>query len=290
MKGIILKGIGGFYYVRTEDGVIECKARGKFRYDSMKPMVGDEVDIDLDKNNKGFIVKIHERSSQLIRPTVANVTQAYVVFAIKHPDINFDLLNRFLVLCEYNNIKAKVCLNKVDLCTEEEKKEIKDKINDIGYDVFFINAKKKEGLDDLNSGLKDNITVLCGPSGVGKSTLINDFVGSIHMETGNVSEKIGRGKHTTRHSEIIEINEGYLVDTPGFSTLDMNFINKDELKNAFPEFDDYIGMCKFRGCNHYKEPGCAVKEAVEDGKINKSRYEFYIKTFNEIQDGGNKKW
>ena len=144
MKGIILKGIGGFYYVRTEDGVIECKARGKVRYDSMKPMVGDEVDIDLDKNNKGFIVKIHERSSQLIRPTVANVTQAYVVFAIKHPDINFDLLNRFLVLCEYNNIKAKVCLNKVDLCTEEEKKEIKDKINDIGYDVFFINAKKKE--------------------------------------------------------------------------------------------------------------------------------------------------
>ena len=290
MKGIILKGIGGFYYVRTEDGVIECKARGKFRYDSMKPMVGDEVDIDLDKNNKGFIVKIHERSSQLIRPTVSNVTQAYVVFAMKHPDINFDLLNRFLVLCEYNNIKAKVCLNKVDLCTEEEKKKIKDKINDIGYDVFFINAKKQEGLDDLNAGLKDNITVLCGPSGVGKSTLINDFIGSVHMETGNVSEKIGRGKHTTRHSEIIEINEGYLVDTPGFSTLDMNFINKDELKNAFPEFYEYLGQCKFRGCNHYKEPGCAVKQAVEEGKINKSRYDFYIKTFNEIQDGGNRKW
>lgn len=290
MKGIILKGIGGFYYVRTEDGVIECKARGKFRYDSMKPMVGDEVDIDLDKNNKGFIVKIHERSSQLIRPTVSNVTQAYVVFAMKHPDINFDLLNRFLVLCEYNNIKAKVCLNKVDLCTEEEKKKIKDNINDIGYDVFFINAKKQEGLDDLNAGLKDNITVLCGPSGVGKSTLINDFIGSVHMETGNVSEKIGRGKHTTRHSEIIEINEGYLVDTPGFSTLDMNFINKDELKNAFPEFDEYLGQCKFRGCNHYKEPGCAVKQAVEEGKINKSRYDFYIKTFNEIQDGGNRKW
>lgn len=290
MKGIILKGIGGFYYVRTEDGVIECKARGKFRYDSMKPMVGDEVDIDLDKNNKGFIVKIHERSSQLIRPTVSNVTQAYVVFAMKHPDINFDLLNRFLVLCEYNNIKAKVCLNKVDLCTEEEKKKIKDNINDIGYDVFFINAKKQEGLDNLNAGLKDNITVLCGPSGVGKSTLINDFIGSVHMETGNVSEKIGRGKHTTRHSEIIEINEGYLVDTPGFSTLDMNFINKDELKNAFPEFDEYLGQCKFRGCNHYKEPGCAVKQAVEEGKINKSRYDFYIKTFNEIQDGGNRKW
>lgn len=290
MKGIILKGIGGFYYVKTDAGLIECKARGKFRYNSLKPMVGDKVDIDIDKNNKGFITNIYERTSELIRPTVANVTQSYVVFAAKNPDINFDLLNRFLVLCEHNNIKAKVCINKVDLCTDEEKENIKSIINNIGYDVYFINAKKQIGLDVLKEHLKDNITVLCGPSGVGKSTLINDFIGKLHMETGSVSEKIKRGKHTTRHSEIIDINNGFLVDTPGFSTLDMNFINKDDLKDSFPEFNKYIGQCKFRGCNHYKEPGCAVKAAVENGEINRYRYDFYIKTFLEIENGGNRKW
>lgn len=290
MEGIILKGIGGFYYVKTEQGIIECKARGKFRYDSLKPMVGDKVTIEVDKSNKGYIIEIHERTSELIRPTVANVTQAYVVFAIKSPDINFDLLNRFLVLCEYNHIHAKVCLNKVDLCSEEEKTELKNRINSIGYDVCFINAKKHLMIEGLKEGLEGNVTVLCGPSGAGKSTLINAFTESVRMETGEVSAKIGRGKHTTRHSELIEINQGFLVDTPGFSTLNMDFINDDELKYAFPEFDEYYNECKFRGCNHYKEPNCAVKKAVEEGKVNKSRYDFYIRTLEELLNGRNTKW
>lgn len=281
MEGIIIKGIGGFYYIKTDEGIIECKARGKFRYNSLKPMVGDRVTIKVE-NGKGVIEDIHERSSELIRPTVANVTQAFVVFAIKNPDINLDLLNRFLTLCEYNDIHAVVCLNKEDLCTEEEKENLKELINDIGYEVLFINAKEGKGFDALKERLEHNITVLCGPSGAGKSTLLNSFIDREHMETGSVSEKIGRGKHTTRHSELIDVENGYLVDTPGFTTLDVTFIDRDSLKYCFPEFNDYNNLCKFNGCNHYKEPKCAVKEAVEEGKINKLRYDFYIKTLEEI--------
>ena len=281
MEGIIIKGIGGFYYIKTDEGILECKARGKFRYNSLKPMVGDRVTIKVE-NGKGVIEAIHERSSELIRPTVANVTQAFVVFAIKNPDINLDLLNRFLTLCEYNDIHAVVCLNKEDLCTEEEKENLKELINDIGYEVLFINAKEGKGFDALKERLEHNITVLCGPSGAGKSTLLNSFIDREHMETGSVSEKIGRGKHTTRHSELIDVDNGYLVDTPGFTTLDVTFIDRDSLKYCFPEFNDYNNLCKFNGCNHYKEPKCAVKEAVEEGKINKLRYDFYIKTLEEI--------
>lgn len=281
MEGRIIKGIGGFYYIKTDDGIIECKARGKFRYNSLKPMVGDKVDIVVE-NGKGVIEKIYERTSELIRPTVSNVTRAFVVFAIKNPDIQFELLNRFLVLCEYNDIEAIVCLNKEDLCSEDEKKQIEESIKEIGYEVLFINAKAKKGLDDLEKKLENNITVLCGPSGAGKSTLLNALIKTEHMETGEVSEKIGRGKHTTRHSELIEIENGYLVDTPGFSTLDLNFMEKDELKYCFPEFNKYQDECKFRGCNHYKEPSCAIKENVENGNINKLRYEFYIKRLEEI--------
>ena len=267
MEGIIIKGIGGFYYIKTDEGIIECKARGKFRYNSLKPMVGDRVAIKVE-NGKGVIEDIHERSSELIRPTVANVTQAFVVFAIKNPDINLDLLNRFLTLCEYNDIHAVVCLNKEDLCTEEEKENLKELINDIGYEVLFINAKEGKGFDALKERLEHNITVLCGPSGAGKSTLLNSFIDREHMETGSVSEKIGRGKHTTRHSELIDVDNGYLVDTPGFTTLDVTFIDRDSLKYCFPEFNDYNNLCKFNGCNHYKEPKCAVKEAVEIGRAH----------------------
>lgn len=284
MKGKIIKGIGGFYYIKTDEGIIECKARGKFRHKSLKPMVGDNVEI-LIENGKGTIEKIDDRTSELIRPTVANVTQAFVVFAIKNPDLNFDLLNRFLVLCESNNIKAIVALNKIDLVNEEERKELKEKINAIGYEVLFINAKKGIGIDNLKERLEGNVTVLCGPSGAGKSTLINTLTDILHMETGEVSEKIGRGKHTTRHSELIDVSNGYIVDTPGFSTLDVTFIDKDDLRYCFPDFEEYNNECKYRGCLHHKEPGCAVKGAVEEGKINKYRYEFYIRTLEEILKG-----
>ncbi|MDY4250980.1 MULTISPECIES: ribosome small subunit-dependent GTPase A [unclassified Clostridium] len=289
MEGKIIKGIGGFYYVKTKEEVIECKARGKFRHKDMKPMVGDNVLINV-SNGKGVIEDILERTSELIRPTVANVTQAFVVFAIKNPDLNFDLLNRFLILCEYNNINSIVCLNKMDLASEEEKEEVKKKINDIGYDVLFINAKKGLGIEVLKEMLSGEETVLCGPSGAGKSTLINTLLNRTHMETGVVSEKIGRGKHTTRHSELIEIENGYLVDSPGFSNIDISFMDKENLRYSFPEFEEYNHNCKFRGCLHNKEPQCAVKKALSEGKINEYRYNFYIRILEELQEGEKYKW
>ena len=290
MNGKIIKGIGGFYYIKTENGIIECKARGKFRHKDIKPMVGDNVTIAIEKG-KGVIEEIHERSSELLRPTVANVSLAFIVFAIKNPDINFDLLNKFLVLCEYNNIDVIVCLNKIDLVDEKEREEIKKRINDIGYEVLYINAKKGIGIDILKEKMKSNITVLCGPSGAGKSTLINKLSEKEHMETGSVSEKLGRGKHTTRHSELIDIEDGYIVDTPGFSTLEIrDLMDKDSLKYCFPEFIEYNEGCKYRGCLHNKEPNCAVKEAVEEGKINKYRYNFYVKTLEEIIEEEKNKW
>lgn len=289
MEGKIIKGIGGFYYIKTKDGIVECKARGKFRYKDMKPMVGDNVDINI-SNGKGVIEDINERVSELIRPSVANVTQAFVVFAVKNPDINFDLLNKFLILCEYNNIKAIVCLNKVDLATEDEKKEIEKMINDIGYEVLFINAKRGLGIELLKKRLNNNETVLCGPSGAGKSTLINTLINRSHMETGVVSEKIGRGKHTTRHSELIEIENGYLVDSPGFSNISINFINKEELRYCFPEFEEYNHKCKFTGCLHNKEPQCAVKKALDNEEINQYRYNIYIRILEELLEEEKHKW
>lgn len=239
MNGKIIKGIGGFYYIKTEEGLIECKARGKFRHKDIKPMVGDNVTIKIE-NGKGVIEEIHKRTSELVRPTVANVSLAFIVFAVKNPDINFDLLNKFLVLCEYNNIEVIVCLNKIDLVSEEEREEIKKRINDIGYEVLFINAKQGIGIERLKEKIEGNVTVFCGPSGAGKSTLINKLADKEHMETGKVSEKLGRGKHTTRHSELIEVADGYIVDTPGFSTLEIkDLMDKNSLKYCFPEFSQY---------------------------------------------------
>ena len=290
MNGKIIKGIGGFYYIKTDEGLIECKARGKFRHKDMKPMVGDDVTIKIE-NGKGVIEEIHKRTSELIRPTVANVSLAFIVFAVKNPDINFDLLNKFLILCEYNNIEVVVCLNKVDLVSEEEREEIKKRINDIGYEVLYINAKEGIGIERLKERIQGNITVLCGPSGAGKSTLINKLADKEHMETGSVSVKLGRGKHTTRHSELIEIEDGYIVDTPGFSTLEIkDLMDKNDLKYCFPEFTEYNDKCKYRGCLHYKEPKCVLKEAVEEGKVNKYRYNFYVKSLEEIMKEEKNKW
>lgn len=290
MNGKIIKGIGGFYYIKTENGLIECKARGKFRHKDIKPMVGDDVTIKME-NGKGVIEEIHKRTSELVRPTVANVSLAFIVFAVKNPDINFDLLNKFLILCEFNNIEVVVCLNKVDLVSEEEREEIKKRINDIGYEVLYINAKEGIGIERLKERIQGNITVLCGPSGAGKSTLINQLADKEHMETGTVSVKLGRGKHTTRHSELIEIEDGYIVDTPGFSTLEIkDLMDKNDLKYCFPEFTEYNDKCKYRGCLHYKEPKCALKEAVDEGIVNKYRYDFYIKSLEEIMKEEKNKW
>jgi ribosome biogenesis GTPase len=282
MKGTIIKGIGGFYYVKTEDGVTECKARGKFRYNELTPMVGDLVEIDV-VNNKGSIEKIFDRSTELVRPAVSNVTQAFVVFALKNPEINEDLLNKFLISCEYNSLKVVVCFNKSDLASEKDNDIVKH-LRSANYDIVVLHAKGDDELIELRTRLKDNITVFCGPSGVGKSTMLNKLVGAKVMETGEISSRLQRGKHTTRHSELIEIEGGFVVDTPGFSILDIDFIPKDQLQYCFPEFEPYINSCKYRGCLHNKEPECAVKKAVEEENIYLERYNFYKKLIEEYKD------
>lgn len=281
MIGTIIKGIAGFYYVKVEEDVIECKARGKFRFNELTPLVGDKVEITV-KNNKGVIDKILPRSSELLRPNVANVTQAFVVFAVKNPDINFELLNRFLVLCEMNDLKILVCINKKDLASEEEHNYIDSYFRSTGYEYHYIGAKKGDGLDDISAHLKNNVTVVCGPSGAGKSTLINKLCGSEVMQTGEISQKSSRGKHTTRHSELIGVENGFIVDTPGFSSLDIKDITKQELQHLFPEFEDYKYGCKFKGCLHFKEPNCSVKDAVAKGLINEVRYNSYLSILDEI--------
>lgn len=283
MDGTIVKGIGGFYYIKVNDDVIECKARGKFRHNELTPTVGDKVEINV-KDNKGVIEKIYPRSSELVRPSVANVTQAFIVFTFKNPDLNLDLLNKFLLLCEKNNLKVVICFNKIDLIDLKDYENILDMFKNADYDYVFLNAKSALGIDILEDKLANNITVFCGPSGVGKSTICNKLIGRELMETGNISEKSSRGKHTTRHSELIESKQGFIVDTPGFSSLEITDIAKEDLQYFFPDFRNYRNSCKFNGCLHYKEPSCLVKEAVEEDKINKLRYKFYIKTLEELMN------
>lgn len=283
MEGVITKGIGGFYYIKVHDKIYECKARGKFRNNNLSPVVGDRVIISLSQE-KGVIEKILPRRNYLIRPTVANITQAFIVVSIKNPDINIELLNKFLLLCEYNNIKAVVIFNKIDLVDDLDNNDVINMIKDCNYKYYLIKAKEKQGIDMLSPLLMQNTTVFCGPSGVGKSTLLNSLTGSFLMETGDISERLKRGKHTTRHSELIEYKDGFIVDTPGFSSLDISSIEANELKNFFPEFHQYLGECKFNGCLHYKEPNCAIKNALEKYEINKIRYDFYIKILEELKD------
>lgn len=281
MEGLILKGIGGFYYVKSGNNIIECKARGKFRNKNLVPLVGDKVKINYE-NGKGIIEDIYERDSELIRPAVANVTQAIIVFTVKEPDINSDLINKFILQCEYKNLKIVICFNKIDLLSNYKYHPVVKMILDAGYDVIFTNAKKNVGLDQIKNKINGEISVICGPSGVGKSTILNELIGYSLMEVGDVSNKLGRGKHTTRHSEIVEAYGGFIVDTPGFSSVSIDYLASEELKYYFPEFNNYNHKCKFRGCLHYKEPNCIVKELVEKGIINKMRYDFYTNVLNEL--------
>lgn len=283
MQGIIVKGIAGFYYVKVDEDIFECKARGKFRHNELSPLVGDKVEFDV-QNGKGFIMDILPRSCSLIRPAIANVTQAIIVFAVKNPDFSTDLLNKFLIQCEAKGLKVIICFNKIDLVSKEELEEKISFVNSIGYKVICSRAKQGEGIEKIKEQLHNNITVLCGPSGVGKSTILNSILGRNAMETGDISERLKRGKHTTRHCELIEIKGGYIADSPGFSSLDISDIKKEDLQNCFPEFNEYKNDCRFSTCMHNKEPGCAVKEAVLKDEINKNRYDFYVKTLEEIQN------
>ena len=288
MQGKIIKGIAGFYYVHVvESGLYECKAKGIFRKEKMKPLGGDIVEIDIldETEKKGNITEIIERKNELIRPAVANIDQALVVFAVTKPKPHFNLLDRFLIMMESKDIPVVLCFNKKDIATEPEIQELKDIYEKCGYQIVFTSALEEENTEELKDLLHGKTTAIAGPSGVGKSSLINIFQPNANMETGSISEKIERGKHTTRHSELIWIEDNtYIMDTPGFSSLYTNEFEKEELKYYFTEFSEYEGQCRFLGCDHIHEPGCAVKQALDEGKIHPVRYTNYLEMYNELKE------
>lgn len=288
MKGKIIKGIAGFYYVHDgRSKIYECKAKGVFRNRNIKPLVGDDVEFMVldEKEGTGNIDAILPRKNKLIRPAVSNVDQAVVVFAVTEPLPNLNLLDRFLVMMERQEIPVIICFNKIDLSGGKEIEELRAIYGPAGYTLHFISTYEAAGLEKLHELIAGKATVLAGPSGVGKSSITNFLQPEARMETGVVSEKIKRGKHTTRHSELFFVENGtYMMDTPGFSSMYIEDLEPNELKDYFPEFSEYEEECRFLGCIHVGEKVCGVKTAVADGKISRSRYDNYLLLYQELKD------
>ena len=288
MQGKIVKGIAGFYYIHVVgSGVYECKAKGIFRKEKIKPLVGDNVVIEvLDENEKtGNIIRVLPRSNELIRPAVANIDQALVVFSVIKPCPHLSLLNRFLVMMESRQIPVILCFYKEDIAQDFQIEALEQIYSKCGYPCIFTSALEQTNIDRVRKLLKGKTTAIAGPSGVGKSSIINVLQPEARMETGDISKKIERGKHTTRHSELFLVDkDSYIMDTPGFSSLYVNDFEKEELKDYFPEFQRYEGACRFDGCSHTHEPDCAVKKGVADGEIAVARYDSYKEIYEELKD------
>ena len=285
IHGIITKGVGGFYYVKTSDDLIECRARGNFREENITPLVGDNVKIRISsEDNSGYIDEICKRKTQLKRPAVANITQAIIVMSIKEPDINTWLLDRFIIMAENEGLNIVICINKIDINLDKSL-IIKKIYEDIGYEVLITSIEDNSGIEELRKSLENNTSVFAGPSGVGKSSLLNLINPKYKLETGSISSKNKRGKHTTRHTELLYLEENsYVLDSPGFSSLDISFIEDErQLKQYFLEINKYGQRCKFLNCLHLNEPGCEVKNQVDIGNISKDRYENYISFLEEIK-------
>lgn len=287
MQGKIIKGIAGFYYVYTAAGVVECKAKGIFRKDKIKPLVGDNVEIQIidEKELTGNIINILPRNNALIRPASANIDQALVIFAIVKPNPNYNLLDRFLITMEKQGLPSVICFNKKDIATPEEEEELRNAYGGCGYQVLFVSGAKEEGMEEIHSCLQGKTTVVAGPSGVGKSTIINALYPQANMETGEISKKIERGKHTTRHAQLFALDsETFIMDTPGFTSLSLGDMEKEELAEYYPEFAEYEVNCKFGGCAHLSEPVCGIKEALSEGKISRVRYDNYAVLYEELKN------
>lgn len=287
-EGIILKGIGGFYYVETDEGVFECKAKGKFRSKKISPVAGDRVSVTVINDKDNTIDEIYDRKNCLKRPPVANIDKLIIVVSSVRPKPNTLIIDKMTVLAEKNNIEPVIVITKTDLHFDEELVNI---YRSAGYRVYTFSTCNRSELDSIKNELKGCISAFTGNSGVGKSTLINALNGELNLETGEISDKLGRGRHTTRQAEIFHVAEGLVIDTAGFSSIDFtadNLIFADELQHFFREFGEVIGECRFTGCNHLGDKGCRVCELVENGTISKSRYESYISMFNETKDY--KKW
>lgn len=285
-EGRIMKALSGFYYVKTKDGsVYQCRGRGVFRNQNITPLVGDLVWFESENKQEGYIMEIKSRSNELKRPPISNITQAIITTSAKEPDFNQLLLDRFLVLVESMKIKPIIFITKMDLLTSEEEEKIRNyrrQYEKIGYSVEVFSTEQVDEFKILKAYLEQEITVIAGQSGVGKSSILNMIEPSLHLKTGEISKSLGRGKHTTRHVELIEIHNGLIADTPGFSSIEFDDISSDQLQFCFPEFLGRLNDCKFRGCMHVKEPNCAVKSAVTTGEIAASRYDNYLKFLDEI--------
>ncbi len=301
--GRILKGIGGFYYVNIrecikndienniEDEIIECKARGKFRNQKIVPLVGDYVKVLLSKDDpsKGSIEEIYPRKTELIRPAVANVEQAVIVVPAYSPEPNLTLVDTFLVSAEFRELSVLLCINKIDLDVEKKYLDILEIYRNVGYPVVCTSCVTGQGTDELRRALQGKVSVFAGVSGAGKSSVLNAVNSSFSLKTGELSAKIARGKHTTRHLELLELDNGsYVVDTPGFSSMDLDCIKEGDLQYLFLEFKDYILQCKYTGCSHTSEQGCKVIEAVRDGAISPLRYQSYLNFYDKLKNV--KKW
>lgn len=289
MKGKIIKGIGGFYYVHAEDEKIyECRAKGIFRKDKRKPLVGDDVVISVQDEQKqtGTVEELLPRKNALIRPAAANVDQALVIFAVASPKPNLNLLDRFLISMEQQQIPVVICFSKIDLAEDGQMEELASIYQNSGCEVHFLSATRQQGIKEIEELLKGKTTIVAGPSGVGKSSLTNVLQSGVQMEVSEVSHKIDRGKHTTRHTELIVLPfpDTYFLDTPGFSSLYLQGIAYEELRDYFEEFCAYEPQCRFQGCMHLSEPDCAVKEALEQGRIHPVRYENYKLLMQELKN------
>ncbi len=293
MLGRIIKGIAGFYYVETKGAIIyECKAKGIFRKSGIKPIVGDNVEIEIIDEEKrlGNLTDVLPRKNSLYRPPVANVDQAVILFAIVKPDPNYNLLDKYLIMMRQLDIPVIICFNKQDIATKEEAKELYDAYEKCGYQVLFVSVKEEKGLDELKALLKGKTTALAGPSGVGKSSLLNKLVPDADMQTGELSRKIDRGRNTTRHSEIFvvkelsdESGETFIIDTPGFTSFELRGVEADSLMDYYPEFVPFEPECRFGGCSHIAEPDCGVKNALERGEVSKVRYDNYRIIYEDLK-------
>ena len=286
-EGKIVKALSGFYYVFSDNKVIQCRSRGVFRKNKINPLVGDEVIFQAENDLEGYILEVKERKNSLVRPPIANVDQAILVFSATEPDFSTALLDRFLVLIEFNQIRPIICITKIDLMTEAEKQSLEQVVQDYEraeYDVILTSSETDEGLEELIPFLNGVITVFAGQSGVGKSSLLNALRPDLELKTDQISNHLGRGKHTTRHVELIPIGDGLVADTPGFSSLEFTDIEQEDLNNCFPEIRKLSEACKFRGCLHLAEPKCAVKKGLENGEVPSFRYQHYKEFLEEIKD------
>jgi len=287
-NGRIIKLTGGLYTVmdETDQSTTNLKARGLFRHTNESPKVGDFVTYDED-----FIMTIKERENSLLRPPVANVDQAILIQSSKSPDFQFTLLDQFLLLIEHEEILPVIVINKIDLLTEKELLELKKAMTyyETFYDVYYVSAKDQTGIDALPDVFRDKVSVFAGQTGAGKSSILNALDASLDIKTDEISKALGRGKHTTRHTELIPLFGGLVADTPGFSKLDFSHINEDEVAHCFVDFFELSSQCKYRECKHINEPKCAVKDALEKGDILRERYDDYLYIINIVKEHKNKR-